>query len=85
MLLTDRPRFVDVVLVQAGRNRTDVIRVLRDVSYDEPTIKQIELARAVQLADSTPCVVIPDVPYEVGERVKAKLEKTGAAAELKPS
>lgn len=77
--------FVNVVLVQAGKKKTDVILALREVTTKETTIKVIDLAMAKQLTDATPCIVVPNVTLEVGERVKARLEKAGATVELKPA
>ena len=85
VLTQARSNFVDVVLVQAGKQQIDVIKVLREVSTTEPTIKMIDLAMAKRMTDNTPSVVVPNVPLEVGERVKARLEKAGATAELKPA
>jgi ribosomal protein L7/L12 len=77
--------FVDVVLVQAGKKQINVIQALREVSSTENTIKLLDLATAKRLTDTTPCVVVPNVPSEVGERVKVRLEKAGATVELKPA
>jgi large subunit ribosomal protein L7/L12 len=77
--------FVDVVLLQAGKKKTDVILALREVTTKEPTIKLLDLAMAKQLTDAAPCIVVSHVTSEVGERVKAKLEKAGAVIELKPA
>jgi ribosomal protein L7/L12 len=75
--------FVDVVLVQAGKKKTDVILALREITAKETTLKLIDLATAKQLTDATPCVVAPNVLSEVGERVKVRLEKAGATVELR--
>jgi ribosomal protein L7/L12 len=77
--------FVDVVLVQAGPQKTDVILALREVTTREPTIEMLDLATAKRLTDSPPCVVVPNLSVEVGQRVKARLEKAGATVELKPA
>ena len=77
--------FVDVVLVQTGKKSIEVIQALREVSTKENTIKVIDLAMAKRLTDGEPCVVVPNVPSDVGERVKARLEKAGATVELKPA
>jgi ribosomal protein L7/L12 len=75
--------FVDVVLVQAGKKPIDVIRALRDISTKGTTIKVFDLATAKRLTETTPCVVVPSVSLEVGDRFKAALEKAGASVELK--
>jgi ribosomal protein L7/L12 len=77
--------FVDVVLTDAGRNKTAVILAIREVTTTETILVLVDLATAKRLTDSTPCVVVPNVPFDVGERVKASLEKAGAAVELKPA
>lgn len=77
--------FVDVVLVQAGKKKIDVIMALREVTTKEPTIEMMGLAMAKRLTNSPPCVVVPNLSLEVGERVKARLEKAGATVELKPA
>jgi ribosomal protein L7/L12 len=75
--------FVDVVLVDAGKDKIKVIQALREISTRERALEMLELARAKQLVDSTPCVVAPNVDSEVGNRVKEALEKAGAAVNLK--
>ena len=78
-------KFVDVVLVQTGKKPINVIQALSEVSSTDPTIENIDLATAKRLTDATPSVVVPNVTSEVGERVKARLEKAGATVELKPA
>ncbi len=77
--------FVDVVLVQAGKKKTDVVIALREITAKESTIQMIDLVMAKRLVDNPPSVVVPNVLQEVGERVKARLEKAGATVELKPA
>jgi len=77
--------FVDVVLVDAGRNKTGVILAIREVTTTETIVELVDLAMAKRLTDSTPCVVVPNVPFDVAERVKASLEKVGATVELQPA
>jgi ribosomal protein L7/L12 len=85
MLTHIQTGFVDVVLVQAGKKKTDVILALREITTRETVLEMIDLATAKRLTDATPCVVAPNVALEVGERVKARLEKAGATVELKPA
>ncbi|MBN1535555.1 MAG: ribosomal protein L7/L12 [Anaerolineales bacterium] len=75
--------FVDVVLVDAGKNKINVIQALRNISAKESVLEMLDLARAKQLVDSAPCIVAPNVNSEVGERVKLTLEKAGATVKLK--
>jgi large subunit ribosomal protein L7/L12 len=77
--------FVDVVLVQAGNNKTDVVKALRDITGKEAAIKLVDLRTALRFTETTPCVVVPNIPTDVGERVKSSLEKAGATVELKPA
>jgi len=76
---------VDVVLVDAGTNATGVILALREVTTAEPVLEMVDLQMARRLVDNPPCVVAPNVPVDVGERVKASLERAGAIVELKPA
>ena len=75
--------FVDVILVDAGKNKINVIQALREITTREQALEMLDLARAKQLADSTPCIVAPNVNSEVGDRVKSILENAGATIELK--
>jgi ribosomal protein L7/L12 len=77
--------FVDVVLVQTGSKKNDVIHALRDITGREPAIKLVDLRTALRFTENTPCVVVPNIPTDVGERVKSGLEKAGAVVELKPA
>jgi ribosomal protein L7/L12 len=77
--------FVDVVLVQTGSKKTDVVHALRDITGKEPAIQLMDLRVALRFTENTPCVVVPNVPTDVGERVKTSLEKAGATVELKPA
>ncbi|MFN2112651.1 MAG: ribosomal protein L7/L12 [Anaerolineales bacterium] len=75
--------FVDVILIDAGKDPIKVIQALREITTREQVLEMLHLARAKQLVDSAPCVVVPNVNSEVGDRVKTALEKAGAAASLK--
>jgi len=77
--------FVDAVLVEAGEKKINVITALREITTKETALEMLDLARAKQLTDATPCIVASNVTLEVGERVKARLEKAGATVELKPA
>ena len=77
--------FVDVVLVEAGKKKTNVTMALREITAKEPTLELMDLATASRLPKATPCVVAPNVSLEVGERIKASLEKAGATVQLKPA
>jgi hypothetical protein len=45
-------------------------------------VKEIDLSHAVRLVDAAPCVVVPRVTMDVGERLMLLLVKEGALAEL---
>jgi Ribosomal protein L7/L12 C-terminal domain len=84
--LTDVPSgFMDVVLVHPGKKLNDVVMTLMRATTTEPIIKTLDLAMAKRLAEQAPSIVVPNVPLDVAERVKAKLEKAGATVELKPA
>ena len=85
VLTQTKTGFVDVVLVQAGKKEIDVIMALREITTKESVLEMMDLARAKQLIKSAPSVVAPNVSSDVGERVKARLEKAGATVELKPA
>ncbi|MFN2275681.1 MAG: ribosomal protein L7/L12 [Anaerolineales bacterium] len=75
--------FVDVVLVDAGKYKIKVIQALREITTQEEVLEMLDLARAKQLVESTPCVVAPNVHSKVGARLKAMLEEAGATVHLK--
>lgn len=75
--------FVDVVLVDAGNDTFKVIQALREVTTREQALEMLDLARAKQLVEATPCIVAPNVNSDVGDRVKSVLEEAGATVDLK--
>jgi large subunit ribosomal protein L7/L12 len=85
MLTQTQTGFVDVVLVQAGKDTINVIQALREITTRETVLEMLDLATAKRLVEATPCVAARNVALEVGERVKARLEKAGATVELKPA
>jgi len=76
---------VDVVLADAGTNKTNVILALREVTGKEPVVALMDLRQALRCVDHTPCVAVPNVPQDAGERIKASLEQAGATVELRPA
>ena len=66
---------VDVVLVQAGEKRIEVVKVVRQAT-------QLDLHAAVDLVDTPLSVVVENVPLDEGERIKAALEQAGATVTL---
>jgi large subunit ribosomal protein L7/L12 len=66
----------DVVLVNAGANKLQVIKVVREFTT-------LGLKEAKALVDSAPKPVKEAVPKEDAEKMKAKLEEAGAKVELK--
>ncbi len=83
-LLHPSTGFVNVVLMQTGNKQIQVIQALREISTQEATIKIFDLVTAKRLTDHPPCVIAANVLPEVGEHVKARLEKAGATVELRP-
>jgi ribosomal protein L7/L12 len=77
--------FVDVVLVDSGSNKTGVIMALRQATSKETIVEVMDLGVAKRFVESPPCVVVPNVPTEVGQRLQAGIEKAGATVELKPA
>jgi large subunit ribosomal protein L7/L12 len=75
--------FVDVVLVRSGPRPIDVIRAIRDVTCSERVVKLMDLREAKRRVDTAPCVVVPNVPWDAGERIMEKLQLAGATVELK--
>jgi large subunit ribosomal protein L7/L12 len=66
----------DVVLKEAGANKIQVIKVVRDATG-------LGLKEAKDLVDGAPSNVKEGVSPEDGAAVKAKLEEAGAVVELK--
>jgi large subunit ribosomal protein L7/L12 len=66
----------DVVLVNAGANKLQVIKVVREFTT-------LGLKEAKALVDSAPKAVKEAVGKEEAQKIKAKLEEVGAKVELK--
>ena len=66
----------DVVLVEAGANKINVIKEIR-------TITSLGLKEAKDLVDGAPKTVKEAAPKAEAEEIKAKLEAAGAKVELK--
>ena len=66
----------DVVLVEAGANKINVIKEIR-------TITNLGLKEAKDLVDGAPKTVKEAAPKAEAEEIKAKLEAAGAKVELK--
>ncbi len=66
----------DVVLVEAGANKINVIKEIR-------TITSLGLKEAKDLVDGAPKTVKEGAPKAEAEEIKAKLEAAGAKVELK--
>ncbi len=66
----------DVVLVNAGANKLQVIKVVREFTT-------LGLKEAKAVVDSAPKAVKEAAPKEEAEKMKAKLEEVGAKVELK--
>lgn len=67
----------DVVLVAAGENRINAIKVVREVN---PALGLVE---AKNLVESAPKAVLEGAKKEAAEEAKKKLEAVGAKVELK--
>ena len=66
----------DVVLVDAGAGKINVIKVVRELTG-------LGLKEAKELVDGAPKTLKTDVAKEEAEAMKAKLEEAGAKVELK--
>jgi len=66
----------DVILVEAGANKINVIKEIR-------TITSLGLKEAKDLVDGAPKTVKENAPKAEAEEIKAKLEAAGAKVELK--
>jgi len=66
----------DVVLVNAGANKINVIKVVR-------TLTSLGLKEAKELVDNAPKTLKEAVNKEEAQQIKAKLEEAGAAVEIK--
>jgi large subunit ribosomal protein L7/L12 len=66
----------DVVLVSAGANKLQVIKVVREFTT-------LGLKEAKALVDSAPKAVKEAASKEEADKIKAKLEEVGAKVELK--
>ncbi len=65
----------DVVLKEAGANKIQVIKVVRDATG-------LGLKEAKELVDGAPKTVKENVPKEEAEELKAKFTEAGAVVEL---
>ena len=66
----------DVVLVDAGAGKINVIKVVREITG-------LGLKEAKELVDNAPKAVKTGVSKDEAESVKAKLEEAGAKVEIK--
>lgn len=66
----------DVILANAGANKLQVIKVVREFTT-------LGLKEAKALVDSAPKPVKEAVPKDEAQKMKAKLEEAGAKVELK--
>ncbi|MFA6005878.1 MAG: 50S ribosomal protein L7/L12 [Patescibacteria group bacterium] len=67
----------DVVLKDAGANKLNVIKAVREID------QTLGLIEAKKLVESAPKEVMKDAKKEVAEEAKKKLEAAGAKVELK--
>ena len=67
----------DVVLTAVGDKKIQVIRVVREL------VPGLGLKEAKDLVESAPAPIKEGVTKDEAEQVKAKLEETGATAEVK--
>ncbi len=68
----------DVILTTVGEKKIPVIKVVREVT-------SLGLKEAKEVVESAPSAVKEKVSKDVAQEIKAKLEETGATAEVRPS
>ncbi|MGC9109578.1 MAG: 50S ribosomal protein L7/L12 [Caldimicrobium sp.] len=66
----------DVILVEAGANKINVIKVVREITG-------LGLKEAKDLVESAPKPVKTGIPKAEAEEIKKKLEEVGAKVEIK--
>lgn len=67
----------DVVLAAVGPNKISVIKVVREI------VPGLGLKEAKDLVESAPAAVLTGVKQDEADKAKAKIEETGATAEIK--
>jgi large subunit ribosomal protein L7/L12 len=67
----------DVVVTDAGANKIQVIKAVRELKAD------LGLVEAKNLVEKTPAVILEGAKKEDADAAKAKLEAAGAKVELK--
>ena len=67
----------DVVLTDAGANKINVIKAVREIN------QQLGLVEAKTLVESAPKIIVEGAKKEAAEEAKKKLEAAGAKVELK--
>ncbi len=67
----------DVVLSAVGPNKISVIKVVREI------VPGLGLKEAKDLVESAPAAVLQGVNKEDADKAKAKIEETGATADIK--
>lgn len=72
----EAPSEVTVILKDAGANKINVIKVVRELTG-------LGLKEAKDLVDGAPKPVKENIDPEEGKKVKAKLEEAGAVVEIK--
>lgn len=66
-----------VVLIEAGNNKINIIKAVREINPD------LGLKDAKELVDHLPATVMENVPTEKAKEMQKKLEAAGAKVELK--
>ncbi len=74
---TEEKSTFNVVLTDAGANKLNVIKVVREI------LPSLGLMDAKKLVESAPKEILTDAKKETAEEAKKKLEAAGAKVELK--
>lgn len=75
----EEPTEFNVILTDAGANRINVIKAIREI------VSGLGLKEAKDLVDAAPKAVKESVSKEEADAIKAKLSDAGATIEIKPA
>jgi len=74
---TEEGGFVDIILVESGSNKLNVIKVIREINPN------LSLKDAKDIVDNPPQKVAEKVERKKAEELKQKFESAGAKVELR--
>jgi large subunit ribosomal protein L7/L12 len=68
---------VNVVLVDSGSNKIQIIKILKEINPN------LGLKEAKEIADNPPQTIKENVPIEEAKKIKEKIENAGGKVDLK--